>query len=493
MGLTERFPRGRVVGLMLVLLLAAGAIAAMNIGMVSCQTRAQATRPLTAAEVKQLASMRMRNWGDGRTGISGTIGGPGKQTRLKGWVDWRRALIYLSASAPTSSALVQAKPGIIAVRPGEGTSPAAPPLPPPADGWRVRPIALSGEHQSPMDNLVAFLFVIARDGPDNTDLLSPLKNQWVRRDSAEGTQVNVLLGPAVLPETTVAPSPSRNPSAGPSPSEDPNSLEAHGGAVGYWLDADGRLRRIETLLAENMPTTIDFHRDDRPDFEAIDALGGGDLSPRAVTRPEATLISAVRQRDYRAHGAAITVTLPVMPGALRQARGWIDWQRGLTYLSVQDVDDPSFDVLLHANRGAVSLHKTDGRAPDTPPLPAPKSGWDKAEWSELSGTPELTDLDLLIYEALFMGTDQLDDAARIQAGARMLRVDVLDGVPVGVFELPSALEQQAAPAGLARMRYWLDNSGVLRRLEVRTATGGFAQLDLDLGAKLPAGLPSSVG
>jgi hypothetical protein len=32
---------------------------------------------------------------------------------------------------------------------------------------------------------------------------------------------------------------------------------------------------------------------------------------------------------------------------------------------------------------------------------------------------------------------------------------------------------------------------VLRRLVVRTATGGFAQLDLELGVKLPS-LPSSV-
>lgn len=489
MGLTDRLSRRKVINLVLVLVLAVGAIAATSAGLASCQKRsADATRPLSAEEVKQLASMRMRNWGDGRTGISGTIGGTGKQTNVNGWVDWRRALIYLSASAPGSSALVQAKPGVMAIRPGEAGANKVPPVQPPADGWRVRPIALDGDKKSPLDNLIAFLFLIARDQPDNTDLLSPLNNQWVRRDSAGGTEVNVLLGPAVLPERSAAP-PSPQPSQTPI---DPKSLDAHGGAVGYWLDADGRLRRIETMLAEGMPTTIDFRRDDRQEFGTVDALGGRDLNPRGVTAAEATLLSAVRQRDYRARSAGVTITLPVLPGALRKAHGWLDWQRGLCYLSVQDVDDPSYDVLLHANRGSVSIRKTGGRAPDLPPLPAPKGGWEKSDWSVLSGTTELTDLDLLVYEVLFMGSDQLDDVKRIQAGARLLRVDVLNGVPVGVFELPSALEQQLAPAGQARLRYWLDNSGVLRRLEIRTATGGFAQLDLQLGTQLPPNIASSV-
>ena len=46
-------------------------------------------------------------------------------------------------------------------------------------------------------------------------------------------------------------------------------------------------------------------------------------------------------------------------------------------------------------------------------------------------------------------------------------MDVLRGVPVGVFELPTAVEVNV-PAGMARMRYWVDNSGVLQRLELRT-------------------------
>ncbi len=465
------------------------------------------TRALTKAELNRLASMRMHNYTDGRTGLTGTIGPRGKQTTVNGWVDWHRALVYLSAAANTSTVLVQAKPGVVAIRPGDPKAPIAgqPPEQPPADGWRVRPIAVTGDEKVPIDNLIAFLFLVARDKPDRADLLKPLKNRWVRKDSAQGAEVDVLLGPALMPEPLPTPQPSPSPtpaaapvssgsaapSASPAKSFDPSHLEAHGGAVGYWLDGNGRLRRVETLLADGMPTTIDFVREDRPEFAVIDALGGRDISPREVSEAEATLLSAVRQRDYRAGGASVTVTLPVLPHALRKARGWLDWQRGLAYLSVQDLDDPSYDILMHASRSAVAIRKQGGRAPDTPTLPSPRGGWEKAPWTQLSGTAELTDLDMLVYEALFMGANQLDDAKRIKAGARRLRVDVLNGVPVGVFELPGAIEQQVAAPGQARLRYWIDNTGVLRRLEIRTVTGGLAQLDLELGVKLPS-LPGSV-
>jgi hypothetical protein len=466
-------------------------------------TEAKGPRPLNKAELNRLASMRMHNYSDGKTGITGTIGTPGTQTSVNGWVDWQRGIIYLSASAASSSVLVQAKPGILALRPGDpnAATTGQPPQHPPPDGWRVRPMALSGDMTAPLDNLLAFLFLAARDRPDRTDLLSPLKNQWVRRDTAQGAPVEVYLGPALMPETdlTKAPSPSPvpslaaspDPSASPAKRLDPSDLDAHGGAVGYWLDGNGRMRRVETLLAEGLPTMIDFVREDKTDFAIIDALGGHDIAPREVSEAEATLLSALRQRDYRVKTASITVTLPVMPGALRKAKGWLDWQRGLAYLSVQDLDDPSYDVFLHATRTAVAIRKHGSRAPETPAIPAPKGGWEKVVWNQLSGTTDLTDLDLLIYEALFMGANQLDDVKRIKAGARRLRVDVLNGVPVGVFELPGAIEQQITAPGQARLRYWVDNSGVLRRLEVRTATGGFAQLDLELGVKLPS-LPSSV-
>ena len=124
--------------------------------------------------------MRLQNFRDGRAGVRATIGPPGRELRLAGWVDWRRPLVYLSVAARTSAlgcdrgargrpvpprrALARpgsgrgAGPG----RPGRHRDPAGgtdaaaaqpdrrrehagrrpplsrPPTAPPADGWRVR-------------------------------------------------------------------------------------------------------------------------------------------------------------------------------------------------------------------------------------------------------------------------------------------------------------------------------------------------------------------
>jgi hypothetical protein len=493
-------------------------------GLAACSDSPGGVRPLKDGELQRLSMMRLKNHGAGSVAINGQIGDGARATNINGWVDWRRSLIYLSAWSATSSALVQARPGVIAIRPGDPAKPlnGEPPLEPPTGGWRIRPISLTGEDKAPLDNLIAFLFLLANSQQDKTELLKPLKNQWVRVDNANGTEVDVLLGPAVLPLNAPSPTPSPappqapapeptpDPSASPSPSQaplDPLSLEANGGAVGYWLDADGGLHKVETFLGNNLPTIINFGQsstatatdaatdaatDPAADsaaapaaFVAVDGLGGRDLAPAKVTDAEATLISAMRQRDFQAKGAEITITLPVLPGALRQAKGWLDWQRGLAYLSVQDVDDPSYDVLLHATKTTVSLQRLGARGPELPPVPAPKGNWEKAQWAELSGSVNLTDLDLLIYEALGAGVNKLDDAARIKEGAQRLRFDAINGVAMGVFELENV------PSGQARLRYWLDNTGVLRRLEIWTATGGLAQLDLTYGAALP-NLPATV-
>lgn len=497
MSLTERRPRRRLGKILIAVVLLAGVAAGLNTGLRACAAahHSEPARPLNAAELSRLAGMRQRNFGDGHVGIRATVGKPGTQTFVNGWLDWRRSLIYVSVSsvAQGSVALVQARPGVLAIRPEkpkpDKTKDAtpkplqAPPPHPPADGWRARPIQLSEKEKTPLGNLIAFLFLLARDQPDRQDLLGKLSNQFVRKDRTQGADVDVLLGPAVLPESE-APQPSS------APRPNPSALDTYGGAVGYWLDGDGRMRKVEALLAPSLPASIDFVRDDRTEVQAIDALGGRDIDPREVTDAEADMLSLLRQRDFHAHYARLALTLPAMPGTLRTGTGWLDWQRSIAYLSIMDADDAANDSLVHANKTQVAKKKPDGRAPDQPPVPAPRGGWERVSWEELSADPKITDLDALLYEAMTMAFNQRDDIKRMKTQARRLRVDVLNGAPVGVFELPNAFDQSAAP-GTARMRYWLDNAGVLRRLELRTGTGGFAQLDLTPETDIPS-LPGSV-
>ncbi|HYN93694.1 MAG TPA: hypothetical protein VES42_07575, partial [Pilimelia sp.] len=138
-----RSDRRRFVALLFVGLLALSSVAGLAQGLVSCQApadRRDTSRPLSEVQARRLADMRLQNLRDGRSGLRATIGPPGRELRIAGWVDWRRPLAYLqgtSAAAPAAAAggdplrpgtgrpgrgpvegLVQAVPGVIATRVG---------------------------------------------------------------------------------------------------------------------------------------------------------------------------------------------------------------------------------------------------------------------------------------------------------------------------------------------------------------------------------------
>ncbi|MFD0593481.1 hypothetical protein ACFQZ4_13880 [Catellatospora coxensis] len=93
-------------------LLAAGGLllglaATMTGGLASCSADKPAvekSRPLNKGELERLAGMRARNFADGRVGLRGTIGPGSKQTKVDGWVDWKRQLVYLSVAGTGAGA-----------------------------------------------------------------------------------------------------------------------------------------------------------------------------------------------------------------------------------------------------------------------------------------------------------------------------------------------------------------------------------------------------
>jgi hypothetical protein len=89
-----------------------------------------------------------------------------------------------------------------------------------------------------------------------------------------------------------------------------------------------------------------------------------------------------------------------------------------------------------------------------------------------------SDLDILLSAVLTaMGGG---NPAQLRVRASWLRTDVLAGIPVTVYELRSPAEAGTAP-GQGLLRYWVDESGVLRRIEVRTGDRAFGCLDLTPG------------
>jgi hypothetical protein len=474
-------PTGGRTVLVLLACLAVGSAAALAGGLgTSAPPATDAERPLTLTEAQRLAAMRRVNFKDARAGVHAVLGAPGAETYLAGWVDWRRPLLYVAVSGPGAAearGLLQAAPGVLAIRPDASGMPAPttaagrPPAEPPGSGWRVRTVTASAE---PLAALVALLFGLSRDQLDAADLLRHSDARWVGFGRAGGTPADVIVGPAVLP-TALA---SHRAAADP-------SLAAMGGAVRFWLDDRARLHRLDALLAGGVPARVDLDRSDRPELVAIDALGGRPVRSRPVTAAEAAQLAGVRQRNRAGGGAALTVNLPTAPAV--RGYGWVNWDEAVVYLVVRDADRPLGGWLLRADAGGVAVTAVPAgaaRAADGgPPVPPPRDRvWTYRRWGQPADASGGPDLDLLINEVLWLASAERDDAVALRAAATWLRADEVAGMAVTVFEIPRPGDRTT---GDRRLRYWVDAGGALRRLELRTGTGAFAQVDLE-GGDAPA-------
>lgn len=480
--------RRRIVALIALIALGGGTLASMASGLVSCSPANETVkaRQLTAAEAQRLGGMRARNYKDARVGLRATVGKPGSEIRLAGWVDWHRPLVYLAASAPTAGpddGLLQSVPGLVATRPGRV---AEPPAVPPTDNWSVRPFTAASSTPAVIDSFLALLFAIASAEPDAADLLARSEAMWIGRDKIGDHPVDILLGPAVPPRATPtkkpptkkpAPTPTATRAVGPqSPTPSPGSLAAMGGAVKYWLDGDARLHKFEALLAKDLPVTVELRREDSPELVAIDAFGGRGGKPRQVTAREAAVLAAMRQRNRASGGGEITLNVPMLPAGALQAKGWIDWRSSVAYFLAREKDQ---GYLMRVNRTGVSVQKAKKDA-EKPPLPPAKKGWEVIPWARRGDALGGLDLDLLVNEALAVSSSGRDDAKKLRKVARWLRADTLDGTPVTVYEIPKVADVGGA-RGQATIRYWVDKSGGLRRLELRTRIGAYGQLDIKPG------------
>lgn len=441
--------RWRALAVITVSGLALSSAASLAGGLVSHGTPpapADQSRPLSATEADRLAAAPPRNLRDGRAGVRGTLGYPGAQVRVAGWIDWQRPIAYLSVtgSAPgPGDGLVQALPGVLALRPGRFEQ--GPPAEPPRDGWRIRPLVPARPDGIPLDSTLAVLFALAGERPDAGPLAAGAR--WLGADTVDGVPVDVLLGPG-----------------------------GTGAAWRYWLDADARLHRLETVVGTNVPLRLDFDRADRREVVGVAALGGRAVHPRPVTTGEADLLARLRQRNRATGGGTVSVTLPGDHANLVTAAGWLDWGGPGAYLAVRDSAVPGGQTLIRADRYGVAVrsnaeHTRDGM----PPLAPGPGAWQWTPWPQ-RGTD---DFDVLLRHVLALSGWAWDDPAVLRRTARWLRADRLDGEPVTVYEIPP-------PVGATGLRYWVDASGRLRRLEVRTRAGAYGQLDVRIGARVPA-------
>ncbi|NYH42298.1 hypothetical protein HNR22_002025 [Micromonospora jinlongensis] len=449
--------------LLLLALTAATSATALVLGLLSwAPDPPEPTRPLTLAEGERLAAVRVTNLRDLRAGVRVTAGADAARIELVGWVDWSRSLVYLDVGGPGAGAergLVQRVGPVLVIRPDPAAvpTPAAPPLLPPADRWRLHRLA-PGTNLAPVLDL---LLGLAADRPDQTQAVTGSGARWIAQDTVAAGPVDVLEAP--LPAGPPRRSPALVSTAAPTPSAGSASSEPDG-QTRFWLDQDARLHKLVTRLPGVGPVTMILNRADRPTLRPVDALGGRPGLPRALTDAERRRLDRLPARLRAQRGATMTLTAPVGTDTNLRGAGWVSWTTGTAYLAVADLGVPDRRTLLR--RDTAGLARADlpaaaagggtAEAPDRPPLPPPAGPWR----AQRSGGD---DLNVLVEAAVAAGS------VGPPGTAVRVREDVTAGRTVDVVEV--------GPAD-ARLRYWIDRDGSLRRLELHTDANAWAQLDL---------------
>ncbi|MFF0318618.1 hypothetical protein ACFYPH_28750 [Micromonospora sp. NPDC005252] len=453
----SRAGRRRRTVLLLLALTAVTSATALVAGLLSWTPDPPApARPLTVSEAERLAAMRVTNLRDLRAGVQVTVGAGAARTELVGWVDWSRPLLYLDVGGPGAGAergLLQSAGSVLVTRPDPAAvpTPAAPPLVPPADRWRLHHLT-PGAGLAPVLDL---LLGLAADRPDPTPAMDGGNARWVARDVIAAGPVDVLQAPFPAPTPPTPGSAATGGTAATGPD----------GSTRYWLDRDGRLHKLVTRLPGVGPVTVLLNRIDRPTLRPVDALGGRPGLPRALTDAEQRRLDRLAARLRGQGGATLTLTAPVGTDTNLRGAGWLSWAARTAYVAVADLGVPGRRTLLH--RDAAGLSRTDvpaetggggtAEAPGRPPFPVPAGSWRPTR------SPR-DDLDLLVDAAVAAAGPVTRRGAAVR-----VREDLAAGRTVDVVELRTAD---------ARLRYWIDRDGSLRRVELHTGPGAWAQVDL---------------
>ncbi|WP_420330291.1 hypothetical protein [Micromonospora endolithica] len=423
--------------LAMVAVLAAGGLVA---GLSWTPEPSEPPRAATADERARLSAMRVTNYRDLRAGVHVTAGAGATRVELVGWVDWSRSLAYLDVGGPGAGAergLLQATPAVTVLRPDPDAvpTPATPPLVPPADRWRLHDLPVNGGLGPVLD----LLFGLAADRPDPAG--DPAAVRWIGRDTVEAEPVDILQAPAT------------------------GADRGAGGQPRHWLDRDARLHRLESALPGTGPVTVVLNRTDRPTLRPVDPLGGHPGLPRVLGPAEQGRWDRLPARLRARGGATVTLTAPVGTRTNLRGSGWVDWIGRAAYLTVTDLVVPDRRTLLRraggrTTRQAAPAGVVGGTAEATgrPPLPPPARGW--------RTDPARDELAVLLDAALGAG------GAGPAGTVRRIRGDNLHRRAVDVVEVRTARTV---------LRYWIDRDGLLRRLELRTGAGVWAQLDLSPG------------
>lgn len=169
--------------------------------------------------------------------------------------------------------------------------------------------------------------------------------------------------------------------------------------------------------------------------------------PRPLSIPEAERLALVRFSNYTTGVSAFTASVP-SPGGKLVLDGRVDFVNHLGYAGMRtDGRDDAFSTgLLQWNLGRMAFATASS-----------------ADWQVRDLQERGSELDGALRLLVNLGSDRPENAQLLlQSSARWLRSDRIGDTAVDVFEGPKQKD-----AAEARLRYWLDADGKLRRLEAR--------------------------
>lgn len=220
-------------------------VLALALAMTACSSTPD-PRPLSIPEAERLALVRFSNYTTGISAFAASVPSPGGRLVLEGRVDFVNHLGYAGMRTDgrddeSSKGLVQWNLGRMAFAMSPSTKPVDPV---PVIDWQVRELR---ERGSELDGALRLLVNLGSDRPENSQLLLQSSARWLRPDRIGDTAVDVFEGP--------------------------KQKDAAQARLRYWLDSDGKLRRLEARLGNQEELAVfDFTGSKEP-VRVIPPLG----------------------------------------------------------------------------------------------------------------------------------------------------------------------------------------------------------------------------
>ena len=203
--------------------------------------------------------------------------------------------------------------------------------------------------------------------------------------------------------------------------------------------------------------------------------------PRFVTTEESQLLAIARFNNFDAGTRAVTATLTDQGHDL-SLTGWMDYRTGAGYVSLT-VDDSPNSLLLW------ETHTLAAHAPIEPiPLPAPDTNDGLGDtWTTGPIDPTVSNLHTVLILITELGLDRPENPLLLQQGGVLwLGTDIVGDTAVTIFSGPTGLDGD----GESRLRYWVDDTGIMHRAEILLGT---EWATVTFGDDEDVSLPYSVG